>query len=342
MGLSVLAKGIPGVALPLGVIIISTIVFKTYKETFKSFLYGIPIFLLIALPWHIIMFKMYPDLFFDEYIYKHHILRFLGSIIINKNQPWYFYILTLIWGLIPHTFMLWGVKKIKLDKFLILNIIALCTIFLFFTLSKAKLVTYILPMYPFFAVIIAQIWFDYIRKDDKTIKYVLLTFSSILALGAVIFPFVAGYFLRDDLGNTCIMQILLLIFSYYLIKSIIKNERFNSFVFQSVFMAVLIGFITPIGYKIDYTFGQNDLMKFAKIAKEKHYTISTYRMGSKYSLLYYSKLSKIIFKKDDDTNWLQNELKKSNNFLIVKNKNIKDLPVKIKAKGVKYSIVEGL
>ena len=92
--LAVLAKGIPGVAIPAIIIAISTVVFKTYKETLK-YSWGILVFLLITLPWHIIMLKIYPNLFFQEYIYKHHILRFLGSNVIHRSEPWYFYFITL-------------------------------------------------------------------------------------------------------------------------------------------------------------------------------------------------------------------------------------------------------
>lgn len=123
--LAVLAKGIPGIAIPALTIGISTIVFKTYKETLKCS-WGILVFLLITLPWHLIMLKMYGSVFFDEYIIKHHILRFLGSEIIDRNQPWYFYVLTLSWGLFPHIFvLLTKFKDIDLkDKFLTLNFIA--------------------------------------------------------------------------------------------------------------------------------------------------------------------------------------------------------------------------
>ena len=339
MGLAVLAKGIPGVAIPFGTIFISTVIFKTYKETFKSFLYGLPVFLIIALPWHILMLKTYPDLFYQEYIYKHHILRFLGSEVIHRNEPWYFYILTLIWGLTPYTIMFLGIKNIKFDKFLKLNVITGLLTLIFFSLSGAKLITYILPIYPFLAVIIAQIWVYYIEKDNKLLKYSILTISSILALGALLFPFVAAYLLKGDTGNMHIMQIVLTISSFYLIRSIVKDERFNSFVFQAIFMALLIGFITPLAYKIDYSFGQNDLMRFAKFAQQKNYTISTYKTGSKYSLLYYSKLPQIDFQKDDNIEWLNNELNNANNLLIMRNKDIKSLPVGIRYKGIKYSVI---
>lgn len=342
MGFAVLAKGMPGVVIPFGTILVSSIIFKTHKETLKSFLYGLPVFLLIALPWHILMLKTYPGLFYQEYIYKHHILRFLGSEVINRNKPWYFYILTLIWGLIPHTLIFLGVKNIKLDKFLKLNVIAGLLTLIFFSLSGAKLITYILPIYPFFAVIIAEIWIYYIKNDNKLLKYSMLLINSILAFGALFFPFAAAYILNGETGNMHLMQISFAVSLFYLIRSIAKDERFNSFVFQTVFMALLIGFTGPLAYKIDYSFGQNDLIRFAKFAKEKNYTISTYKTGSKYSLLYYSGLPQIDFHPYDNKEWLNGELKKENNLLIMRNKDIESLPVEIRCRGIKYSAVKGV
>lgn len=280
-GLAVLAKGIPGIAIPLIIIAVSTIVFKTYKETLK-YSWGILIFLLITLPWHLIMLKMYGSLFFDEYIMKHHILRFLGSDVIHRTQPWYFYILTLLWGLFPHIFvLLTKFKYINLkDKFLTLNFIAVIMILLFFSMSGAKLITYILPIYPFFAVLIGTIW--------------------------------------------------------------IKMHRLKLFLSVVIFMALLSGFLTPYIYKFNYSFGQNDLMKYAEFAKENNCTISTYLTGKKYSLLYYGNQTKIDFQTKENLYWLQNELNKENHIVIARNKKIKNLPVKIKEKGAKYSIIEEL
>lgn len=338
--LALLAKGIPGVIIPFGVVFISTVVFKTYKETFKYMPFGVALFLLISLPWHIVMLKIYPNLFFGEYIYKHHILRFLGSDVIDRNEPWYFYILTLLWGFIPHTLILLKAKNIKPDKFLTLNIISIFVILIFFSLSGAKLVTYILPIYPFLAVIASEIWVHYIEAGDKILKYSIFITNFMLILAAFLFPFAASFLLGGKTGNMHLMQVLLTLVSFYLIKSIIQNERFKTFIFQSLFMALLIGFVTPLAYKIDYSFGQDDLMKFAKIAKENNLSISTYLTGGRYSLLYYSELPYIKFQTKVGLNYFLDELNKENNLLIVRNKVVKNLPAKVKIKGVKYSVVE--
>ena len=78
------------------------------------------------------------------------------------------------------------------------------------------------------------------------------------------------------------------------------------------------------------------------MAKDNNYTISTYKTGKKYSLLYYSGLKNVEFQTGENSEWLRNELCRKNNYLIVRNKEIKDLPVntEIVKQGVKYSIIK--
>mgnify|MGYP000802911510 FL=1 len=81
-GLAVMAKGIPGFVIPFGSMFFISLYSKNFKEIFKPlyFIPGIILFLLITLPWHIIMLKMHDPLFFEEYIVKHHIERFIGAV----------------------------------------------------------------------------------------------------------------------------------------------------------------------------------------------------------------------------------------------------------------------
>ena len=64
------------------------------------------LFLLIVLPWHIIMFKIHNPLFFNEYIIKHHLHRFLNTANneIGRKQPFYYYFMIILWGFIPWIF----------------------------------------------------------------------------------------------------------------------------------------------------------------------------------------------------------------------------------------------
>lgn len=234
---------------------------------------------IIILPWHLIMLKLHDPLFFQEYIIKHHIQRFLGSETINRARPFYFYFVVLLWGFFPHIFVFLSkiVAKLKtkdffviklpitdFDRFIKLNIIAALVTFVFFTSSGTKLITYILPIYPFLAAITAGIWY---RQNDKVLKIssgiIDILFS--IALIGIIF---CGFFLPADLYSRLqSIQILLLItFPIFLgtnIYSIIKNNKQLNFFSLVFLMAVLTAFATPMVYKLDYSFGESDLIKYA-------------------------------------------------------------------------------
>lgn len=353
-GLAVMAKGIPGVAIPALIIFVSSFVFKSWKETFK-YSWGILLFLLLTLPWHIIMLKMYPHLFFREYIYKHHILRFLGSKVIGRVHPWYFLIVTLLWGLFPHIFVLFSKIKppedFKLNlkddytKFMILNSIAVVTILLFFSSSATKLITYILPIYPFFAVLIGAIWYKFINYDDRAVKISLIVLNTIFSIAAIGMIFCAMFLPPEIYIKFQQVQkvslFTLIPFSILNWIFILKNMRLKLFMSLGLMMALTLGIVTPCAFNFIYAFGQDDLMNFAQYARENKYTISTYLTGGRFSLLYYSHQPKIIFKTEEDTNWLRQELKKKNNIVIARNREIQNLPLKIKKRGIKYSIIQG-
>lgn len=337
-GLAVMAKGIPGVAIPMLVIAISTVIFKTYKETLK-YSWGILLFLAVILPWHIIMLKMYPHTFFHEYIYKHHILRFLGSSVIDRNEPWYFYLVTLLWGLCPHIFVLFSqvtkIKDIKFNlkedysKLLTLNLVAILSILVFFSASGAKLITYILPIYPFMAILLGAIWLKYIDNDDKAVRGAVILITSILTLALFVMCFIKYLVPLNIYGSFKPIQIFSIVCLVpYVICSwifIAKGERMKQFLTLALFMAAFSGLVTPAIYKFDYSFGQDELIRYAQIAKDNNYTISAYMTGKRYSLLYYGNKTKIDFKTKEDINWLNKELDKKNNIVIVKNKKVKSL-----------------
>ena len=63
------------------------------------------------------MFKKYDPLFYNEYIIKHHLHRFLNTANneIGRKQPFYYYFLVVLWGFIPWIFSMIAVfvDKIK-------------------------------------------------------------------------------------------------------------------------------------------------------------------------------------------------------------------------------------
>jgi len=311
--LAVLAKGIPGFALPFGTMFFAAILTKRFKELFRAqyLLVGFIIFFIIVLPWHIIMVNKYDPLFFNEYIMKHHISRFFNSDGVNRKQPFYFFALTILWGFCPWILSLLSVliSKIKSiknfsfiykfedfsssQKYLFLNFIAFALIFLFFSSSSTKLITYILPIYFTLANIMAYVWTKYLdnKNYEKEVKISSYLWYGILFIASVIAVF-TPYFLPEEIYSDIVSVkwftiILLFITGICGLIATKLNKKYIVFGILTAFITILSAFGMKKYFELDYSFGQNDLMKYGKYAVENKLNIITINNQNRYSLNYY-------------------------------------------------------
>lgn len=311
-GLAVMAKGIPGLVIPFGTMFFVTLFNRTLKDCFKpvNIIPGFILFFLIILPWHILMLNLHDPLFFNEYIMKHHINRFFSSSEIDRKEPFYFYIITLLWGAIPYVFSaiavfianLKGFKKCKnLDvsalpdniKFVWFNVIASCFTLAFFSVSSTKLITYILPIYLFTSFVMGYIWMKYIyeRKFEFSINLSVYIFGGILVSASAIACFMKFYLPADVYADICSIQWFCVVLTAFLgifsLLFVLKKCYKGVFVSYVIFMMFLAGIGTKLFYDLDYKFGQNDLMTFAKKIKDDNQELCVINNWRKYSVLYY-------------------------------------------------------
>ena len=365
-GLAVMAKGIPGFVVPFGSMFFISIFSKKFKEIFRPqyFIVGMIIFLLITLPWHIAMLEMHDPLFFNEYIMKHHIERFIGGNVLGREQPFYFYLLTILWGFFPWIISTLVVLIRKIQKrdfkfknltipqqFMVYNgIIALFTL-LFFSSSDTKLITYILPIYGSLGCLGGYIWTNYIDKGEysrfinKTVYFLggIFIFASIVAIFT---PFYLPKQLNHDIAAAKPMCIVLLFVAGAFSIYFTKIEKYGRVFFTYVFLMVLLSaFGTEIFFEIDYKFGQNDLLRFAKYADEHNKALTTYKFWNKYSLNYYGNDGKpVVYGLTYDIEDLKKALLIKNNLVIIQKKHINDdirkLNYRIIDSGRKYILVD--
>ncbi|MBQ7764050.1 glycosyltransferase family 39 protein [bacterium] len=360
---AVLAKGIPGVVIPFGSIFFIALVSKNIKELFKPIylLPGVILFLLITLPWHIIMFKLHNPLFWNEYIIKHHLSRFVGSEEINRTQPFYFYFITLLWGFLPWFLSCVSVWVLKIknifknlnlqsnqNRFLLYNFIIVIFTLLFFSLSETKLITYILPLYPALACLGGYVWWKYITesKNEKIINFTNFLLGGILtkvSIVAIFAPIFIPKELLNDVGSTRIICLLIsFICGAGLILFTKRKFYIGTFASLVLFMALQSAIITEKFFQIDYKMGQYDLMDFAKIAEEKDVSLTTFKFGTKYSLLFYGNMP-VTYGPQIGITDLKEALNKKDNFVIIKNKDLKEynkIDFVIIKQGKKYSLID--
>jgi len=311
--LAVLAKGIPGFALPFGTMFFVAIFTKRFKELFRPqyLLVGFLLFFIVVLPWHILMLNKYDPIFFNEYIMKHHVHRFFNSDGVNRKQPFYFFALTILWGFCPWilsaiSVLISKIKslkniqlKIKFEelsnpqKYLFLNFVAFGLIFLFFSSSSTKLVTYIVPIYFTLANIMAFVWVKYLdnknyQKPINISSYIWFGTLCIASIVAIFTPYFLPKELYTDIVSVKWFTIILL-FTIGLTGIIVTklNKKYLVFCTLTVFVTVLSAFGMGKYFELDYTFGQNDLMKYGKYAIDNNLKIITINNPNRYSLNYY-------------------------------------------------------
>ncbi len=202
-GLAVLTKGVLGILFPAAVVII----FLLYKKDLsflkrKGIWLGLCLFLLIALPWHIVMYQWYGQEFIREYVHNVHIRRILEAEHARLDN-WYFYLGLMFGGVLPWSFfwppaarLVWRQFKEKLpDRDKLFFLLAwMIGVYILVQPAHSKLASYIFPIFPAIAILIAYYLDCALRQARETGRAQALTrcgyaFSAFLLMavaGAVI------------------------------------------------------------------------------------------------------------------------------------------------------------
>jgi 4-amino-4-deoxy-L-arabinose transferase-like glycosyltransferase len=178
IGLSLLAKGLVGIVLPFGVLVLYYLFQRRLPErrTLSSIVWGLPVALIVAGTWYGPVIWRHGWLFIDQFFIQHHFARYVSNKY-HHSQPVYFYLLIvpllalpwtafLIDGLLQLKSWLWRTKAPVRDRTdrglnLLMRFALAWFLFplIFFSFSGSKLPGYILPILPAAALIIGrQLW----------------------------------------------------------------------------------------------------------------------------------------------------------------------------------------
>lgn len=203
--LAVMTKGLVGIIFPGMIVLIWTIIFNTWHDlkTYRI-ISGTLIFLLIVLPWHILVQIKNPE-FLHFYFIEQHFFRYLTDYA-NRSQQWWFLPVVFIGGLypwliflpqtiihqVPRQFSKW--QQCKATIFLL---IWAASIYIFYTFSNSQLIPYILPAFPPIVVLIGNYLATYWKNKHHlpiTIGFNALLFLNIfLGVCAVIAIFTLNF-----------------------------------------------------------------------------------------------------------------------------------------------------
>lgn len=187
--LAVLTKGLLGVALPVLIVFLFLMMQRNLKFIrAKATIYGVGIFLLIALPWYVFMIKAFGGRFIHEFFYNDHIRRILEAEH-SRSDRWYFYPLTMMLGMLPWTVFVLGAFVCLINRCFQKNTNAgyhfllswILVVFVVFQTAHSKLASYIFPLMPALVIITG----DYIGMllDQKRHNLSPLVIKSLLLAG---------------------------------------------------------------------------------------------------------------------------------------------------------------
>ena len=159
--LAVLSKGLIGIVLPGAVIVLYMLVKRDFALVRRlHLLTGGLLFLAISTPWFVAVSLGNPE--FPDFFFIHEHFARYTSTIHQRYRPWYYFIPILLIGILPWVVTLFdaligALKRPRTAGFDVTLFLLLWSgfIFVFFSLSGSKLPSYILPMFPALALLIA-------------------------------------------------------------------------------------------------------------------------------------------------------------------------------------------
>lgn len=183
MALAVLSKGLIGLVLPGGVLVLYTLVTRDWKLWTRLHLVkGLLLFFAIATPWFVLVAMKNPEQPHFFFIHEHWDRFFLKEH--HREQSWWiFFALTAI-GIIPwlgvlgQSLRLGAQREAGLFRPRLMALIWAVFILLFFTKSNSKLPGYILPIFPALALLVA----NYLEAGSRRSRVVSAALMSAVGL----------------------------------------------------------------------------------------------------------------------------------------------------------------
>jgi 4-amino-4-deoxy-L-arabinose transferase-like glycosyltransferase len=176
--LAVLAKGPIGLLVPALVIGLFLLLTRRWDLIRQTLLcpWGILIFAVIACPWYVAMSLEHED-YFRSFFLEKNLGSFLGTGKPAHPRPVYYYVGVLFGGFFPwscflpmalvHTI---GPPGRKDRQALLFQLIWLGAIFVFFSAATSKLSSYILPLFPAAALLVAYLWRDLVTAPTADLR----------------------------------------------------------------------------------------------------------------------------------------------------------------------------
>jgi 4-amino-4-deoxy-L-arabinose transferase-like glycosyltransferase len=147
-GLAALAKGPIGLLLPALVVVAYILVTREWRLVRRLLSpAGIALFLLVAGPWYVLIYRAQGQAFLDVFLLNHNLQRFTSTVH-NHPGPIYYYMPVLLAGLFPWSGVIlpaFGAVRPRTSKADVFVLLWLVVPLVFFSAAGSKLPGYVLP-----------------------------------------------------------------------------------------------------------------------------------------------------------------------------------------------------
>jgi len=169
-GMAFLTKGFLAFAVPVVVIVPYMIWEGRWRDLFRMAVIPIAAAALVSLPWAIAVHLKEPD-FWNYFFWDEHVRRFLAQDAQHKAPIWYYFLMFPVAAL-PWSFMVpaavRGMDRPMMQTALFRYALCwFCAPLLLFSAASGKLITYILPCFPPFALLLTQGLTSYFGKRNR-------------------------------------------------------------------------------------------------------------------------------------------------------------------------------
>ena len=218
---AILLKGLVGVVLPGGAIVLWTLVTGRWRTLVRVFSPGpVLLFCALAVPWHVAIALRHPD-FLRFYFVHEHFQRF-ATAESRRPGPSMYFVPVLLAGFLPWTgffgrfreawpgFSRGAWRARGTEAFLWIWSIL---VFVFFSASRSKLIPYVLPIWPALAVLLA-LGIERARQrgaEFRADRRITAAFFGLLFTAALAWGWGAGYLERFGSARTGLLALVALL-----------------------------------------------------------------------------------------------------------------------------------
>lgn len=243
---AMLTKGMIGIIFPVMIIGLWMLLLNQWRVLTKMYLhYGLLIYAVVLTPWYYFIQKNNPE-FMHYFFVTQHVKRFLSTETFNNQSPVWFYLPVIFLGLFPWSlFVLQAIvknmqlvlqrNKQYLTEFFLL--IWSISVFTFFTIPHSKIISYILPIFPALALLLAN-YFIHASKamaqQQKKIVSLFMIGGLIFALTLLIMPYVTVTLIpKDFFWHLKAIAIVFICFSFIAVICAHENVIFHIYMWAT-------------------------------------------------------------------------------------------------------------